>query len=209
MEPLRRSSLAVWNHYYHLYHSQETFQFWNLHLLPLKCWFENLNSDQNPKYFNFNLTDLCQCKLGLLQNKIYIKSFLSLRFHRVLLLVIEFVQEYRSIYLTYLNIQSFKVRMVIPPYWWMFFLYWVILCSLSTRYGHHRFPIQIRSSHSKWNVRDDRWCVPKFWTWSASCDFHLKNWRKQIPRSSILVAIFGNFKPVDIWLKTVKSCKLV
>ena len=75
MEALRRSPQAVWNHYHHLYHSQETFQFWNLHLVPLKCSFENLNSDQSPKYFNFNLTDLYQCKLRLLQNKIYIKSF--------------------------------------------------------------------------------------------------------------------------------------
>ena len=78
MEALRRSPQAVWNHYHHLYHSRETFQFWNLHLVPLKCSFENLNSDQSRKYFYFNLTDLYQCKLVLLQNKIWIKSFFCL-----------------------------------------------------------------------------------------------------------------------------------
>ena len=78
-------------------------------------------------------------------------------------------------------------------------------------HGHHRFQIQIRSSHSKWYIRDDRWCLPKFWTWSASCDFHLKNCSKNIARSRILLVIFGNFMPngssygvgmkyVDIWL---------
>ena len=77
--------------------------------------------------------------------------------------------------------------------------------------GHHRFPMHIRSSHSKWYIRDDRWCLPKFWTWSATCDFHLKNCSKKIARSRILLVIFGNFMPngsfygvgmknVDIWL---------
>ena len=136
MEALRRSPLAVWNHYHHLYHSQETFQFWNLHLVPLKCSFENLNSDQSPKYFNFYLTDLYQCKLGLLQNKICIKSFFvsevspgSIVGHWICWIV------NRSIYLTYLNIQSFLSPDGVTAIFTNVLLDWVILCSLSTRHG--------------------------------------------------------------------------
>ena len=200
MESLRRSPLAVWNHYHHLYHSQETFQFWNLHLLPLKCWFENLNSDQSPKYFNLNLTDLYQCKLGLLKNKICIKSFLSLRFHRVLLSVIECVQEYRSIYLTYLNIQSFVSPDGVTAIFMNVLFDWVILCSLSTRHGHHRFPIQIRSSHLKWNVRDDM-MVSEILNLERVLRFPSKNWRKQIAWSRILVTNFsGEFHAKFLFL---------